>query len=153
MGVIHFQPSRLNGLGAPEVTEELIQAAATFSIGAPLQRDATPSDFEEHAGGAVVTGIVGVALQAVTAGVAAFGSKVQVARAGPQVEFLGQLSNTGSVVTPDAANLGVSYGMIKVGDDWYVDEADTTDVVLKVTQIFPDIQAVLFKFIASAIAA
>lgn len=152
MGVVHFQPSRLNGLGAPEVTEENVQAAATFTIGAVLQRDAVPGDVEEHAGGATVTGIIGVALQAATSGVPAFGTKVQVARAGPQIEFLGQLSNAGAVVTPDAANLGVSYGIVKVTNDWYVDETDTTNVVLTVTKIMPEHQAVLFKFLASAIA-
>lgn len=151
----HFQPSKLNGLGAPEVAEYAPQAAATFTLGAPLQRDASPEFVEEHAGAATVTGILGVALQACAAGVADFGSRIQVAKAEQNIEFLGQVINAGVIqaIAGDGTHLGVAYGMLKHTDDtWYVDQADTTNVVLTVTKELPQIDCVLFKFLASAIA-
>lgn len=155
-GLIHFQPSRSNL--APEIRNENIQSSATFTIGAPLQRDTVEDDVEEHAGGATVTGIIGVAMVGVASGVpaakggTAYGTTIPVAIAGQTVEFLGQLINSGTVQTPDDSNEGTQYGMIKVSNNWYVDEADTSDVVLTVTKVLPEIKAVLFKFLASAIA-
>ena len=41
--------------------------------------------------------------------------------------------------------------MVKSGSDWYVDAADITNVHLTVTKEMPEINAVLFKFLATAI--
>ena len=153
MGLIPFQPARWTGNG-PEVRQELPEASATISIGTPLQRDANPEYVEEHAGGATVTGIVGVAMATVAAGTPAFGTKIPMAVAGLGMEFLGQIWDVSEseVATPVlATHLGNDFGMVKISGNWYVDEEDTTNVVLIVTAIYPDIKAVLFKFIHSAI--
>ena len=157
-GLIHIQPAQ-RASGAPEYTEFAIQAAATFNQGAPLQRDATPSDIEEHAGGATVTGLVGFAMFGATAGVpeakgsTGYGTTMLVAIANTDQQFLGQLTNAGSIVAPDSGNLGVSYGLLKVGSDWFVDETDTTNVHVTVTHIYANIKAVLFKVISTVIGA
>lgn len=156
MGLIAFQPAQRSGQ-APEFREFTIESSATFTIGAPLQRDATPADIEEHAGGATVTGIIGVAMFGATSGVPAlkgstsYGTKMTVGIANTDQIFLGQMMNASVLQTPNTANNGVSYGMIKVSGDWFVDEADTTNVVLTILTIYPNIKAVLFKFISTAI--
>lgn len=155
MGQLHFQPSRSN-LSAPEVVNGEPEASATISLGAPVARNSgDASKFEEHAGGATVTGIVGVAMQAVASGAPDFGTEMQVAKAGPNQEFLGQVYDSGgsavATVAGDGTYLGNDYGMVEVSGDWYVDEDDTSDVVLTVTKELPEINAVLFKFISSAI--
>ena len=155
MGLIPFQPAQ-RASGAPEYREFDIQASATFTHGSPMQRDATPSDIEEHDGGAVVTGIIGVSLFGVDSGVpsakgsTAYGTTVIVGIANADQLFLGQLSASSAVVTPTSADKR-TYGMIKVVDDWYVDQDDTTDVVLQVITTYPNIKAVLFKFLTASI--
>lgn len=159
MGLIHFQPSRKSDPGF-DVREFPVEASATFTIGAPLQRDSSNKDeCEEHAGSSTVTGIIGVAMQAVaTAGVPDFGSKVQVAVASKDVEYIGQIYDTGesvvATILDDGTYEGKTFGFIKVSGNWYLDEDDTSDVVAIVTKEMPGIGgagAVLFKFIASAI--
>ncbi len=157
MGLIRFQPSRRSS-GPPEVKEFDIQASATFPHGAPMQRDTVESDIEEHAGGATVTGIIGVSEFGVSSGVPAakgstgFGTRVLVAIAQQDIEFAGTMINASVVQTPNAANDGTQYGMIKDGGEWYVDEADTSDVVLTITGFDANRQIVFFKFLQSAIA-
>lgn len=154
-----FRPARSN-LGAFEVEELEVESTAEIDIGAPLQRnDSDASVVEEHAGGDTVTGIIGVALQGTSAaGTPDFGGKVQVAKASQQTAFIGRVLDTGAdpdavaTVAGDGTYLGNEYGMIKSGDVWYVDEDDTTDVVLTVIKELPERNAVLFKFLASAIA-
>jgi hypothetical protein len=156
MGLQRFQTAR-RASGPPEIAEFDIEATATFSAGAPVQRDATPNFIEEFAGGAVVVGIVGVALFGVEAGVpagkgsTAFGTRVLIEIANHDQEFWGQLTNGGSVVSPSSADEGVEYGVLEVGGEWFVDQADTGDVVLTVTRAYPEIDTVLFKFLASAV--
>lgn len=153
--MIHFQPARSN-LGAPEVEEIAPDAAATIALGAPLQRTSgDSSEVEEHAGTDTVTGIVGVALQAATSGTPDFGTKIQVAKANQQTAFLGQVYDVSAsavaTVAGDGTYLGNDYGFIEVSGEWYVDEEDTTHVVLTVVKELPELNAVLFKFISSAI--
>ena len=157
MGLIRFQPSRRSS-GAPEVSEFLIQAAATFTDGAPMQRDAVEGEIEEHAGGATVTGIIGVSMFGATVGVptakggTAFGTKMLVAIAQQDIEFVGTMINGSTVQTPNTGNDGTDYGMVKVSNEWYVDEADESNVVLTITGFDANRQIVFFKFLASAIA-
>ncbi len=157
MGLIRFQPSR-RASGAPEYKEFDIQASATFPDGAPMQRDTVESDIEEHAGGATVTGIIGVSAFGASSGVPAakgstgFGTRMGVSIAQQDTEFVGTMINAGVVQTPNAGNDGTQYGMIKVVGEWYVDEADTSDVVLTITDFDANRQIVFFKFLASAIA-
>ena len=155
MGLIPFQPAQ-RASGAPEYREFDIQAAATFATGAPMQRDTTPSDIEEHVGTTTVTGIIGVAMFGSSTGVpdgkgsTAYGTKMIVGIANTDQLFLGQLTTASAVVTPTKSDIQ-DYGMLKVGSNWFVDQDDTGNVVLQVVKIYPNIDAVLFKFIPSAI--
>ncbi len=155
MGLIRIQPSRRSA-GPPTYQEFDIQATATFPHGAPMQRDTVESDIEEHAGGGTVTGIVGISMFGVAAGVpaakgsTAYGTRVIVAIADVDTEFVGTLINATVVQTPDAGNNGTSYGIVKVSGEWYVDEADTSDVVLTTTGFDAALQIVFFRFLASA---
>ena len=156
MGLIHFQPAQ-RASGAPEYREFDIQAATSFTIGAPMQRNGgTPSDIEEHDGDTDVQDIIGVALFGATSGVpaakgsTAYGTKMTVGIANLDQLFLGQLTSASAVVTPTKSNIR-TYGMLKVTNDWYVDRDDTGQIVLQVIKIYPNIDAVLFKFNAAAI--
>jgi len=156
MGLIRFQPSR-RAAGAPEYKEFDIQASATFPNGAPMQRDTVESDIEEHAGGNNVTGIIGVSMFGVSSGVpaakgsTAFGTRLTVAIANRDTEFAGTMINSTTVQTPNSGNDGTEYGMVKVSGEWYVDEADVTDVVLTITGFDANTQIVFFKFLDSAV--
>ena len=156
MTLIRFQASR-RASGPPEVREFDIQASATFPSGAPMQRDTVPNDIEEHAGAGTTTGIIGVSMFGVSAGVpaakgsTAYGTRVQVAIANRDTEFIGTMINAGTIQTPNTLNDGVSYGFIKVSGEWYVDEADTSDKVLVITGFDAGIQAVWFKFLSGSI--
>lgn len=152
MGRHAIQPSR-RAAGTPEIRQMVPTAAADLTKGEPVQRNAADPDLiEAHAGGATVTGILGFAMGPVSAGEPAYGDTIPVAIANTDTEFLGQMMNAGSLVTPVAAtHLGVSYGLIEVNGAWYVDEADTTNVVVRITEVFPDIGCVLFKVLPSAI--
>ena len=157
MGLIRFQPSRRSG-GAPEVKEFDIQAAATFPDGAPMQRDSVESDIEEwDESGNNVTGVIGVSMFGVSVGVpaakggTAFGTRVLVAIANQDTEFVGTMINATVIQTPVAGNDGTDYGIIKVSNEWYVDEADTTDKIVTITGFDANRQIVFFKFLASAV--
>ena len=155
MGLIPFQPAQ-RASGAPEYREFDIDGSATFTIGAPMQRAGTPSDIEEHSGDTDVTDLIGVALFGATSGVpaakgsTAYGTKMIVGIANLDQLFLGQLTASGAVVTPTDSDIR-TYGMLKVSNDWYVDQDDTGNVILQVIKIYPNIDAVLFKFNSAAI--
>jgi hypothetical protein len=153
MGLQYFQPSQSQE--APVIAQMTPTNAATLTLGEPVQRNSgDPELIEAHAGGATVTGIVGVALGAVTSGVPAFGSTVPVALATRNVLMLGQIWDVseGVVATASlATHEGVQFGMIEQSNRWYVDEEDVTHVVLRVVKVLPEINAVLFRWIGSAI--
>lgn len=153
MPAFHFQPSR-RASGAPEIRQMIVEASATIALGEVLQRDSDAEEVEPHAGGATVTGILGVSMGVATAGTAAFDDRIPVAIANLDQEFLGTVWDvSGSAVATAAVGTheGVSFGVVKVSGQWYVDEEDTTDVVVRVTKVLLDINAVLFKFITSAV--
>ena len=153
MGLIYFQPSR--GSEPPEVIHYTPTSAATLTLGEPVQRNVTDTEqIEAHAGGATVTGILGTAMGTVTSGTCPYGTKVAVAIANRKTLWLGQVydSGGGAVQTTTAAlHEGVEYGMVEVSGRWYVDEDDVTNVVLRVVKVLPQINAVLFRWIGSAI--
>jgi len=155
MGLIRFQPAVKPDRGF-EVRQLTPEAAATIAIGEPVQRNAgSPEFIEAHAGGATVTGILGVALAPATTGTPLFGSTIGVAMANTDTEFLGQIWDVSGGAVATAAvgtHEGVSFGYVEpTAGEWYVDEEDTTNVVLRVTRVIPQWNAVLFKFLASAI--
>lgn len=154
MGLIPFQPARKAGNGF-EVQQMDPTSALTIYYGAPVQRNSgTPSQIEEAAGTSTVTGILGVTMGGSTSGAPGYGTTLPIARASTTVEFIGQVYDVSGAVVQTAAvatHEGKEFGMIKSGNYWYVDEEDTTDVVLRVTKVLTDINAVLFKFIDTAI--
>ena len=155
MGLIRIQPSRTN-LAALEIIEFPPEASTTFRVGAPLQRDSgggNPSQVEEHAGGATVTGILGFAQNACTSGTPDFTSVIQVARANAQTDFIGQVISVATVQTiaGDGTYLGNEYGLLKVSSEWYLDADDETNVHVMVMKELPEINCVLFRVISTAI--
>lgn len=160
MAGIPFQDGR-RASGPPEIrSNQAIQASATFLKGAILKRDTVPQEIEEHAGGSSVTGIVGVALHGVTSGVPeakgsyGYGTTCSFIIPNPDQEFVGQLVSAAlPVLAPATTDIGVSYGVVKGSDSvWYVDRADTSDVVVRVTKIDINTKLVWFKFLPAAVA-
>jgi hypothetical protein len=153
MGLIYFQPSA--GSEPPEILHYTPEGSATLTLGEPVQRDANPELVEAHVGGATVTGILGTALGTVTAGaIPHVGTKVQVAIANRKTLWLGQVYDVSASAVATAAvdtHEGVQFGMIEAGGNWYVDEEDTSNVVLRVVKVLTHINAVLFRWIGSAI--
>jgi hypothetical protein len=154
MGLIYFQPSRRES--APEILHYTPTSTATLALGEPVQRNSgDPELIEAHAGGATVTGILGTALGTVTSGTVPFGSKVQVAIARRDTLWLGQIYDVSASAVATAAvatHEGNRYGMVEpTAGQWFVDEEDTSDLVLRVVKVYPQINAVAFRWIGSAI--
>ena len=156
MTLIRIAPSR-RASGPPEVKEFDIQAAATFPVGAPLSRDAVEKDIEEQTGLSTGDSIVGVAMVGVSSGVpaakgsTAFGTRILVAIASRDTEFIGTMINATVVQTPNSGNDGTLYPLVKVSNEWYVDESTNNNPVVLITGFDAGIRAVWFKFIASVI--
>lgn len=160
MGFVHIQPAA-RADGPWEVRNFSIESGATFKQGAPVARDGTNTEnVEEHAGGATVTGLLGFAMVGVSSGVpeakgdVAYGATIPVALANDDTEFMGPLLNADAIVTPvKATHEGVSYGLIKHSTllYWGVDEADTTNVHVRITRVFPELKLVAFKVLPSVI--
>ncbi len=151
-----FKPSRTNLKSFP-IGNALPEGSATIAVGEVLQRDSSNTDqLEPHAGGGTTTGIVGVAGAPVTAGTPDFRSDFLYYKATQEVEFVGQVydvsaSAVATVSTTPGTYEGNSYGMVKISGIWYVDEEDTGNAVLRVTEEMPEINAVLFKFLTASI--
>lgn len=158
----HFQPAK-KADGAPEVQQMTPIADLDCALGSPVQRNSsTPALFEEATGGATVTGIIGVTMGEVEDGLPGgmgeipFGTTVPIAKARTDVQWFGQVydNTTAKTVTGDGSLAGRSFGMIKTSTGtWVVDYADTTHVVLRVVKEVPELNGVIFEFLASAIAA
>jgi hypothetical protein len=153
MGLIYFQPSQ--GSEPPEILHYTPEGSATLTLGEPVQRDSNPELIEAHAGGSTVTGILGTALGTCVSGAVPHpGSKVMVAIANRKTLWLGQVwdvSATAIATAAVATHEGVEFGMVEASGRWYVDEEDTSNVVLRVVKVLTHINAVLFRWIGSAI--
>lgn len=152
-----MQPAQFPYGGFPEGDERTPGSDQTYPKGVPVTWSTASQELDEHAGGATVTNILGVSLDGVEAGVAQNPSgKVNFAYAGRGNVFMAKLINgSGVVQTVDAANINVTYGILKVSTGmnqwWGVDESDTTNVVVEVISIDTELNVVFFKFIESAI--
>lgn len=155
----HMQPAQAPYGGYFNGVDRIPATDQTFPIGTPVTWDTAAQDLNEHALVAVVTNILGVSLEGVVAGAANNPSGlVGLALAGRENVFMAKLTNGAGVVqTPDAANVNLTYGLLKNGagsDAWFsVDEADTVNVVVEVIGYSLEIDdgVVFFKFIESAI--
>lgn len=155
MGFIAFKPSRRPS-GSWEVEDMTPHGSATLAIGEPVQRNSSdPELIEPFAGGATVTGLLGFSGAVVTSGVPNYRTKITVYKANLDTEFIGQIWDVseGVVATVAAAtHEGNQYGIVEpTAGEWYIDEEDTSDVVVTVTRVLDEINAALFKVISSAI--
>jgi hypothetical protein len=81
-------------------------------------------------------------------------TKVCVALASPGlVEFISEITNAGVKVTPTQTMVGESYGLVKTGDDWSVDQADTTNTRVRITAIDEERDLVYCEFLAANVSA
>lgn len=140
-----FKPARTNGTTVPMIQSCKVTAAQTFKEGAVLQTAAAGTVSE---GGADPTPILGIALQdafSAPGNEVSHDSKV-VARTGDVdfvsvaiadrfSQFSGRMTNAGATVAPLQTHIDQQYGVVKVGDDWTIDETDTTNVVLEIVDI------------------
>lgn len=153
---IRFQPSKF-GLGSPAPNTQgyTPDAALTCLRGAPITYQVAGDDVTEHAGGGVVTLILGVAAHDVTvAGTSDDVSGNVIVHKASNQEFAGTCLTAGSAVATDLSgvSIGDTYGFIKHSDnEWYVDLGDTGNVVLTITKIDDNINIVWFRFLVSAV--
>lgn len=163
-----FRPAYVEGGGSINTLHYKVKSGETFKLGAPLTINAGEVDELDTDDVTLIIGVAGAGNQS------AFGydagdsptvvtgreDTVPVFVAGRPVVFTGQLSNgTASLVLPDAANVGVAYGLIKQADGtWTVDEADTSNKVVTVIgfvlqgpQCSDPFGQVSFKFLPSTL--
>lgn len=167
---IPFFPAYVEGGGTVQCRHYPVKSGEDFVQGAPLTINAGEVDEVDTNDVTLIVGVAGAE------DASAFGygasdhpdsrfvtgraNNVPVYIANRSTVFSGQLSNgTTSLVVPDAANVGVSYGIIRQSDGtWTVDEADTTTLVVTVAGFVTQgpecadaFGKVFFKFIASTL--
>ncbi len=157
-----IQPARFGGATAAEHQSMQYTGTPSFKKGAIL---IFAAGFVAE-GGADPTGIVGVSnedaeskpgkgLSHDAAVVARTGSvsEVTVARANRNTVFSGRMVNGGTdPVTPVQADIGTAYGLLKVANDWVVDQTETVNTRLRIVDIDIDNKLVFFKFLETALA-
>lgn len=162
-----FRIARVTPGTAADVLTRTVTAGQTFKHGAVL---ILASNLLSEAGSTPTTGIVGIALQAAFTNpgnslpytsLLASGSPIggrpndiSVAINDKVTIFSGRLVNGATdPVTPAVTDIGVSYGVAKDANGiWYVDQANTTQLCVKVIDIEPlggtnVVPLVYFKFI------
>ena len=110
------------------------ESSQSYTEGAPLVEDGSTKELEEWAGGADATQIVGIA--AAPASETA-GTDVPYYEANPYNIFAGSIINATSAIALAASHINTNYSLIKSGDNWYIDIADTTSADVKVEIIAP----------------
>lgn len=164
-----FRPAYVEGSGTPSVRHYVVKTGEDFIGGAPMTINAGEVDEIDTNDVTLVVGVAAAGDQSAfgydmgdTAGAVVTGraDTVPVWLANRDVVFVGQLSNgTSSLVVPDAANVGVDYGLIRQSDGtWTVDEADETNVVVTIVDFVtqgPECSdaygLVYFKFLQSTL--
>jgi len=159
-----FRPSHVEGGGTTSTRHYVVKSGEDFVIGAPLTINAGEVDELDTNDVTLIVGVAGAAdnsafgFDAGDSPVTVTGraNTVPVFVAGRDVVFFGQLSNgTTALVTPDNANVGEDYGLVRQSDGtWTVDEADTTNVVVTVIGFDTSVDSpgrVYFKFLQSTL--
>jgi hypothetical protein len=169
MAAFGFRPARTAGLGDSSVAIQSMRydSAQTFKLGAVLT---LASDGEVVEASADPTAIYGVALQdagsapgygmshdakvTVRTGV---NQEVSVALARGNI-FKGRAVNGGTdPVVPLQTHIGESYGIAKVSDEWVIDIAETSALVVEIIDFVPaegaGIGFFIFRFLDDVIAA
>lgn len=141
----------------PDAVNRIVDSAqAAFLKGRVLQLG-SDSELELHPLGATVTGIYAVAQEgwdgSATDGPA---DELNAVRVNRQTVFAAQMLDTGggNVIVTDlsAVNIGDQFGLIVFNGETYIDQDDVTNVVVEIEDIDDDLDILLYKFIASAIA-
>lgn len=153
-----FETVRRTGTTVPRVQSVKYKTAQTFTDRALVYTDVNG---ELNECGADPTLVLGVAL----AGVASYPGydlpnstrtnvvtgttqELPVALADTEQEFSCRGVNGGTdPVTPAASDINVQYGVAKVGTEWVLDQADTVNVVVVVTDIRLDDNVFIVKFL------
>jgi hypothetical protein len=148
--MVLMQASQFPGSEVDNVLNFPVAAGVTFRKGRIVTKDGSGNLALPAAN--AVTNLLGVTMAAATAGVPAFGTRVPVTLADPDVRFIGHLWTAGgsAIMTPTRAHIGVSYGWITISNYDYVDVDDVANPALQVQNIIPELNAVVFKFIAAA---
>ena len=154
-----FETARRTGTTVPRVQSTKWKTAQTFTSRALVYLDVN-SELNECA--ANPTQVFGVALEGVggrpgydlpnstyfTNVVTGAVQEVSVAIADSEQEFSARMVNGATdPVTPLQTDIGAQYGVAKSGSEWYVNQADTVNVVVVVTDIRTDDNVVLVKFL------
>ena len=153
---IRMQPSKFGTSPAPNTQGYTPGVGETFLRGAVVTYVVASDDVDEHAGGGVVTLVLGIAAHDVTAGVSDdVSGNVLVYKALDQ-EFAGSALTAGSAVATDLSGVSIGdvYGIIKHADnEWYVDLGDVGNPVLTISKIIDltGLHIVLFRFLLSAV--
>lgn len=160
-----FQPARIPGAGAsaPNIQRMNYTAAQTFKKGAILVYVAAGT--VQEAAADPVLAIVGIALDPAASApgfdpanaaqvlqVTGREESVSVAKAESETIFSGRAVNGGTdPVTPTLSHIGEEYGTVKVGNDWVIDIADTTNKSIRIVDIDIDQKIFFFKFMAAVL--
>lgn len=151
---IRFQPSKFGTSPAPDTQGYTPHASNSLVRGAVVTFNSGTDRVDEHAGGGVVTGILGVAGCDVNSGASDDPAGTLPVFKAKDQEFVGSALTGASAVATDLSGVSITdqYGVIKHTDDeWYVDLGDTSDKVVQITKIDDDLNLVWFRFLESAI--
>lgn len=158
-----FIPARIPSGEAPDVQSMQHDSAETFKNGAVLIYESGNTG-EVVEGGADPTPIVGVALQDADSGpgwdmghsptqVTGRVQEVSVAKANRVTVFSGRMVNGATdPVTPALTDIGKLYGVLKSGNDWVVDQAETSNTRVEITDVDIDNKVVFFKWMEAHLA-
>lgn len=163
-------PSMTPTSSAPEVTTLLYTTGQAFLKGSILVYDSGGNLGKVIEGGTDPTAIVGVALEAPASKPgfsvnfdAAVNARtgtvagVSIAKANRITIFSGRMKNGATdPVVPATTDIGAKYGLVAVavtgGNEWVVDQSDTVNVRVEITDVDTTINAVFFRFLESALA-
>jgi len=123
---VHRQEGKEGVIWERELGEE---ASMSYKAGAPLVYDGSSKEIEEWAGGTDAATIIGIAVKDATG---TTGADVPYYEANDYNLFAASLINGTAAYTLLGTEVGEDYSLIKSGNDWYVDVADTTTVKVEV---------------------
>jgi len=151
---IRFQPSKFGATGGfPDTQGYVVDGSLTVLRGAVMRYIPANDDVDEHPGTTTVVDILGVAGCDVASGVSDDPAGTLPVFKAKDIEFAGSVINAGTILTDlSTISIGDQFGVLKHSDnEWYVDEADVTNVTVQITKIDDDLNLVWFRFLESAI--
>jgi hypothetical protein len=155
-----FQPARFSPGIVPLVNSKQYTTGQTFKKGAVLIYTAAG---EVSEGGADPTPIAGVSLEAAGSkpGFDAANSptqftgrvqEVSMAMADRITTWTGRMTNAGVDVVPTQTMIDELYGIVKVGNDWTIDQTDVVNTRLEIVDIDIDNKIFFFKWLEAQLA-